>query len=788
MNTAPVHLLEFDKILDRIAAFTHSDISADRVLNISPLGSREEIELRYGQVEEIRQMNRSGISLPLYDFADIRPILELARPAGAVLGPLDLAQFLPVLRIAGAIRKQLDYRDDIPLLTGLGREICGFPDIREALDHAIAPDGDLMDTASTLLFELRRRTRQLTVRVRKRLEEIVREREVAIFLQDDFITQRNGRWVIPVRMDSKGMVPGVVHDVSNSGETAFMEPIEVIGMVNELENLHAEEKAEQIRILREFTSWIRKDADGILADFNAIVEFDRLNAIASFADLIGASRPRLSDDLRIDIRRGHHPLLLLMQRERGGKEVVPLDLTLGGESAGQVLLITGPNTGGKTIAIKSAGLLMLMAQAGIPVPADGESIFPASATLLADIGDEQSIEESLSTFSAHISKIASILRQTGERTIVLLDELGTGTDPTQGAALACGILADLMDKGYLVLATTHLIDIVAFVQRSEGMVNGAMEFDRKTLTPGYRLTIGEPGQSHALDIARRCGLPERVLDTAERMVGRMESDFHSLLHELKELRHRHEQLLKELDHRERQLSAREAAMAAGIREVEARVKEARAKGLQESKELVQSARKEINRILEDARKEKSRTSVKQLAEVEERLDSSLREASGKQPLEPGAIRPGSLVYVRALGTDATVLNVDHKHERLRVKAGAIEIDIPFSGVEQPRGGKQQGKSKAEGKRFLSSDAGGAEDKREINLIGTRVEDAIPLLDRFLDQVALNGWPEARIIHGKGTGNLMRGVREYLARHPQVAGFRPGEPYEGGDGATVVTMR
>lgn len=787
MTTAPLQLLEFDKILERIAAFTHSAISADRAMDIAPLGSLGAIELRSGLVGEIRQMNRSGVSLPLADFLDIRHILELARPSGAVLAPLDLAQLLPVLGIAGAIRRQLDYRGDIPLLADLGRGINGFPDIREALDHAIAPDGDLMDTASALLFELRRKTRQLTVRVRKRLEEIVREREVAIFLQDDFITQRNGRWVIPVRMDSKGMVPGVVHDVSNSGETAFMEPIEVIGMVNELENLHAEEKAEQIRILREFTSWIRQDADGILSDFDAIVEFDLLNAIASLADLLGASPPRLSDDLQLRIRRGYHPLLLLMQRERGGKEVIPLDLSLGGATAGQVLLITGPNTGGKTIAIKSAGLLMLMAQSGIPVPADGESVFPASATLLADIGDEQSIEESLSTFSAHISKISSILRQSGGRTLVLLDELGTGTDPTQGAALACGILDDLANKGCLVLATTHLIDIVAFVHRTDGMVNGAMEFDRKTLTPGYRLTIGEPGQSHALDIARQYGLPEQVLATAEQMVGRMEADFHSLLHDLKELRSSHEQLLRDLELRESRLAAREMAMTASIREIESRVKEARAKGAQEAKELVQAARREINAILEEARKEKSRTSIRKLAEVEERLDGSLREPGGEQALETGAIRPGDRAYVRALGADATVLAVDSKHGRLRVRAGAIEIDIPFSGVEQPRGGERT-KSGAQGGRFLSLVGGGTEESRELNLIGTRVEEAIALLDRLLDQAALNGWPEVRIIHGKGTGKLMRGIREHLARHPQVTGFRPGEPYEGGDGATIVTMQ
>jgi len=787
MNTGSLQLLEFGKILDRIADFTHSETTADETRLLSPLGSREGIELRYGQIGEIRQLYQSGLRLPLNEFTDISHILEYARPAGAVLNPQELAQLLPILRIGRAIRQQLDYRSDSPLLAELGRRITVFPDIQEALEHAIAPDGGLLDTASTLLFELRRKARQLTIRVRKRLEEIVREREVAIFLQDDFITQRNGRWVIPVRMDSKGMVPGVVHDVSNTGETAFMEPIEVIGMVNELENLHAEEKAEQIRILREFTSWVRKDADGILTDFEAIVAFDLLNAIASFAELISASRPNLADDLRLNIRRGYHPLLLLMQRERGGKEVVPLDLRLGADTGNQMLLITGPNTGGKTIAIKSAGLLTLMAQTGMPVPADPESVFPASATLLADIGDEQSIEESLSTFSAHVSKISSIIGQADNRTVVLLDELGTGTDPTQGAALACGILADLKGKGCLVLATTHLIDIVAFVQRTEGMVNGAMEFDRKTLMPGYRLSIGEPGQSHALDIARRCGLPERILATAEQMVGRMESDFHALLADLKDMRRQQEQLLAEMERRERLLAEKEATMAACFSEMQMQRKEARAKGLLDAKELVQSARKEINRILEEARLERGKASVRELAMVEKKLDSSLDELTGAPPVEPSSIQPGSTFYVRALGLDATVVSLDRRHERLRVKAGAMEIDIPFSGVEQARGAGQK-KIRSRGGHVVTVEDETNGEKRELNLIGRRVEEAIPLLDKFLDHAALNGWPEMRIVHGKGTGTLMRGVREYLARHPLVSGFRPGEPYEGGDGATVVTMQ
>jgi len=787
MTTEPLHQLEFEKILARISAFAHSTATTASLKEMAPLFSRQEIELRFGQIEEIRQLSRTGIRLPLDFFDDITEVLELARPAGAVLNPADLSLLLPVLGIGGAIRTQFDYRTDIPLLAELAGSVTGFPEILEALNYAIAPDGGLLDTASSQLFELRRKKKQLTARVRKRLEEIVREREVAIFLQDDFITQRNGRWVIPVRMDSKGMVPGVVHDVSNSGETAFMEPIEIIGMVNELENLGAEEKAEQIRILREFTAWIREDAERIQANFNAMVKLDFLNAIASFADLLGANTPLLADDLQLQIRAGYHPLLLLMQRERGGKHVVPLDLQLGGKSGSTVLLITGPNTGGKTIAIKSAGLLMLMAQSGIPVPAAPNSVFPAQATLLADIGDEQSIEESLSTFSAHIRKISTILRLADARTIVLLDELGTGTDPSQGAALACGILADLQAKGCLVLATTHLIDIVAFVQRTEGMINGAMEFDRRTLTPGYRLATGEPGQSHALDIARTCGLPERILTSAENLLGRMESDFHNLLADLKELRRKHETVLADITARERALAAREDSLAARIKELEQQQRESRAKGLQESKELVQSARREINRILEEARREKSRKSSESLTKLETELDNFIREVKGEQALTADTIQTGKSLFVRALGYDATVLFVDRKHERVRVNAGSMEIEIPFSGLEEPRGEAAKKKAGRRQGSILTTHQE-LEPKRELNLIGCRLEEAIGRLDKFLDLVALNGWKETRIIHGIGTGTLMRGVREYLARHPLVEEFREGEQFEGGAGATVVTMR
>jgi DNA mismatch repair protein MutS2 len=776
-------LLEFDKIIDRMKQFAHSPATLHLLEQIAPLPSRPQIELRLAQIEETRALAAAGICLPIDHFADITGIIDRVRPKGSLLGTDELLELIPLLQVSRRIAALLQYRSDIPLLKELAADIHGFPDILGPLEQTIAADGGLLDTASEHLFNLRKSSRNLAAKIRKRLEEIVRERETAIFLQDDFITQRNGRWVIPVRMDSKGMVPGVVHDVSNSGETAFMEPIEIIGMVNELENVSAEEKAEQIRILKEIAGWIREDADALLADFRALVQLDFINAAGKFADLINAGMPQIADEFMITIQNGRHPLLALMQKERGGSAVVPLDLRLGGSSPNRVLLITGPNTGGKTIAIKTAGLLLLMAQSGLPVPAANSSVFPAAGRLLADIGDDQSIEESLSTFSAHIGKISKIVERADQRTVVLLDELGTGTDPLQGGAIACATLADLMSHGALVLATTHLTDIVTFAHKTSGMANAAMEFDRNRLIPCYRLIMGEPGESHAIDIARRCGLPERILQKAQQLAGTMESEFHTLLAELKESRMKNELLLAATMQREKLLAEKENQAEQALHDIARKAAESRLKALADAKNLVNAARAEINRILDEARREKSRKTAAAIAAVEAGLESEIQKIHPEQRLDLAKLRPGATLFIHLLGRNATLLAIDKKHERLRINAGSLEMEVPIGGVSAPR--EELRSAKTGGRKSLPNQAAAA---TELNLIGCRVDEAVAQVDRFIDDAILNGSREVRIIHGKGTGALMRSVREQLSRSQQIESFRPGEAFEGGDGVTVVILQ
>lgn len=700
-----VRTLEFDRILQEIARYCHSGASRDAVLDILPLPEEDAIAGRFGLVEEIRALTSQGIALRISTFEDVIPVLEKLRPVGAVLAPLELVGFIPLLRTLAAIATQIAYRTDIPRLRELAGSVTGFPDILDPLERSLDSEGNILDTASRLLFDLRTRKRTLTARIRKRLEEIVRERDITVFLQDDFVTQRGGRWVIPVRMDSKGQVPGVVHDVSNSGETAFMEPLEIIGLANELENLTAEEKVEEIRILREICSWIREDSDQIEEQLAILIHLDLLNSIASFADSIEAEVPRIAVGVPLRLVQARHPILLLLQREGSLSRTVPLDLSLGDEDS--VMIITGPNAGGKTIALKTTGLLFLMALSGIPVPAHGSSSFPFITSLLVDIGDEQSIQSSLSTFSAHVANISSILGQAGKNSVILLDELGTGTEPVQGAALACAVLQELQEKGSLVLATTHLTDIVGFVHRREGMVNASMEFDRETFTPLYRLKRGEPGQSHALEIARKYGLPGSVIERAHGMIGRMESEFHSLLDDLKAQRRKYEETLSDLERRVREVAGQEALLETRRAGWDRERRESLEKAYRTSKDIVAGVKRELNAILEEAKRERSRTSMKKLVVVEAQVEAKLREFDPASGLSIDQVREGDAVFVRTIGFDAVVQKVDVKTGRIRVQAAGKELEVPVTDL-----GKRTGAAPQAAKKSRRKDAEGKEAERE----------------------------------------------------------------------------
>jgi DNA mismatch repair protein MutS2 len=781
--------LEFDKLLAEISRHAHSSGTVDRITGIRPLTDLREIRTTSGRVGEIRALDLSGIPLALGSFEDIRPSLEQLRPVGAILPPLELLPFIPVLRLYADLARQFSHRVDIPLLKSIEPQPRGFPDILEPLVASIDSDGSIMDSASTLLRETRRAKRGLAGRIRKKIEEIIRDSGIEKFLQDDFITQRSGRWVIPVRMDSKGMVRGVVHDVSSSGETAFMEPLEIIPFVNELENLTAEEKAEEIRILRQLSGWLREDADGIAACFETLLELDRLNSMARFAIEFDLEPAALNEQGELRLVAARHPLLLMMQKRGIVKNVEPLGLALGGAASdsASVMVITGPNAGGKTIALKTAGMLALMALSGLPVPAGPRSTFPLLDSLLVDIGDEQSIEQSHSTFSAHAARITAILRQGGARTLVLLDELGAGTEPLQGAAIACGVLHELQQQGSMVIATTHLSDIIGFVHQTPGMINAGMEFDDASFTPLYRLIVGEPGQSHAVEIARRFGMPERVIAFARRMLGNAGSEFAGLLTELRQRRKEFEDLHRSLEARQRSLDERSAELDARADQVFQIRKEAAEKGWNDARELISDTRRRTNALLDQLKREKRSEIVDELHQVETELTAQLKPGGALPGLVPlASVRQGDPVHIGSLGYDGVVLSLDPRQTKARVRAGRMELDVPLTDLFRPRAAAERS-GKKPATRSWKMDIVESE-QSELKLIGMRVEAALAELEPFINHAHAAGLREVRVIHGVGTGRLRDAVREELESHPLVEGHRPGEPHEGRDGATVVTLR
>jgi len=779
INRESLQILEFDKILSEISRFSHSDTTQKSILNILPLNSREDIEKRFGQIQEIRRLAQEGTPLKMSFFQDILQVIERVSPEDAVLEPNELLIFLPVLGIISELCSQMKDRNDLPHLMDLTGNLTGFPEILNNIERSIDNDGNILDGASPELLHLRNQIRNLEGKINKRLGEIVRDKGITPFIQDEFITKRSGRWVIPVRMDSKGQIPGVVHDVSRSGETAFIEPLEIIGLVNELENLVAEEKTEEIRILRGICQSIRKVTNGIEEQYRVIVYLDFLHSIARFADLLRMEVPVISDASVIKLFSAKHPLLMLLQKEGGISDVVSLDLNLGEDNT--VMVITGPNAGGKTVAIKTVGLLHLMALSGMPVPADSSSIFPLVNEILVDIGDEQSIESSLSTFSAHISNISEILKRTDSNTLVLMDELGTGTDPIQGAAIACSVLRDLKEKSSLILATTHLLDIVAFVHKTDGMVNASMGFDQKTLAPLYKLKVGEPGQSHALDIARKYGLPFRIIEFAKSMVGSMKVEFHELISELKVKSVRYDNVLNELKLQQKEIEKKDNILREKIIEIDKKKRDILDNAYREAQDFISGIKRQIYAIFEEAKREKKRDAIKKLEKQQKQIDEKLRQFDREPALSMDEIKKGDMVFVKSIGYDAQVEKIDKKNKRLRVMAGSIDIEVPVSDIAPKKGKSPESRRKK------------VEEIQEavplqLNLVGLRVDDALSRLEPFLNHASLAGISEVIIVHGIGKGILLKAVHDHLKGHPLVKQYRSGGESEGRRGVTVVMMK
>jgi DNA mismatch repair protein MutS2 len=796
-------LLEFPQLRDRLAAHTAFPPSKRLAEALEPSSDPVLITRGVDETDQTRELLAERASAGIGSARDIGPPVERAARGGR-LDVADLVAIMVTLEAASRLGEVLS-GERRPLLAELGRRIRPLPALRARLEQSLDPAGTLLDSASPALGGLRRAVRIAYERLRSRLETMVHGSELSGALQESLITLRNGRYVIPVRADARSRVKGIVHDQSASGQTLFVEPLVAVEMGNAWREAQLAVEAEEERILDELSMLVAAQTEPLRETLGALAAFDFWAAKARLASELDAVRAETSPASEVELFGARHPGL--------SGRVVPIDVRLGG--AYTALVITGPNTGGKTVALRTLGLLSLMHQAGLHVPAQPGSRLPIFRDVFADIGDEQSIAQSLSTFSGHLRSIVRIVEQAGPGTLVLLDELGAGTDPTEGSALAQALLDHFIRAGALVVATTHYAELKAYAHNTPAARNASVDFDLETLSPTYHLSIGLPGTSQAFAIAERLGLPEPLVADARSRLSRSQQEFEATLAAIKATEATAADVL------ERVGAAEERARAAQ-RDAE----EERARARRERDDAFMSARDEAERVLASIREEiravrasLERETVTQggLDELARRLDERLEAlpAAGDSggvavPAETGEpLRVGAHARAASGGWEGRIAAIDRGGEQATLEAGEMRVIVPLAdlvptaapaaaggGARAGRGSSgrrgefgrepvQQGRDAEASRRASRAPVRGV--ASTLDLRGARVDEALELLDQFLDQAVVAGVPQVTVVHGHGTGALRDAVRSALGEHAQVREWRPGERGEGGDGASIVLL-
>lgn len=779
-------ILELPAVLEMLAAEAVSDGAKAGALALEPTADRAEVERRQRETTDARDM-MTLYSAPSFDgVKDIRDSLKRA-DAGGMLNTRELTDIAQVLRCArNAISYASGDESGARSIGYLFSSLHANKYLEEKITNSIIGENELADSASPELADIRRAMRVAGSKVREALQKIITSPTYQKALQEPIITMKNGRYVVPVKAEHKGAVPGLTHDISSSGATLFIEPMSAVKANNEIRELLAREEREIERILRELSAEASDFSESITLDYNLLTQLDLVFAKAKLSYKLNCAPPALSDRGELILKKARHPLLKQ-------SEAVPIDIELGGDF--DTLVITGPNTGGKTVSIKTLGLLCLMAQCGLHIPAGDESRIPLFEKVLADIGDEQSIEQSLSTFSSHMTNIVGILSECGEGSLVLFDELGAGTDPAEGAALAVAIIEYARSVGAHIAATTHYAELKIYAMTEKGVMNASCEFDVKTLKPTYRLLMGIPGKSNAFAISERLGLPGHIIDDARRRMDKGDVDFEEALTKLEENRKASEEKREETA----------AALRKAREELDSAEKERR-RAEEERLKFTKNARGEAERIIEDAKRaadeafreiEKLRreaasdTDWQRLNEAKAQLRQGLNEAAGKvtpereAPVERKPTRPavkGDTVEILSIGSRATVLEVN-PDGTLQLQAGILKVTAKQSEVRVT----EQEKIKVKAATVsVPLSAGSA--KSELDVRGMTADETVALVERFIDGAQMRHLNQVTIIHGKGTGVLRKAVHECLKRSKQVKSYRLGRFGEGESGVTIVEIR
>jgi len=788
MDAHTLERLEFGKVLERIAARARLGLGAAATRALRPTTDRAAIETRARRIGDAMAALDQDLAFGVEPFEDPADLLARAGIEDAALAPADLQTVATILGNARDLQKTFHgAREAAPALRKLAADLAPEPALLKAIEEAIEPDGTVADRASPDLARIRRAMRDVQERVRLRLEKMVREADLKPFLTGDYVTLRSGRYVIPVQAVQAGEIPGIIHDRSDSGATVFVEPQQIVALGNELRSLAADEQREVQRILRALTSRVRTHLEPLRETVAALVAFDLVRACAVYGRERRMTPAAFSDDESLVIVKGRHPILEEALSE-SGREVVPLDFEIGGPV--QTIAITGANAGGKTVALKTIGLLTLLAHAGLPVPADEGTRLPHLRQVLVDIGDEQSIEANLSTFTGHMQHVREILASAGEGTLVLLDEIGAGTDPVEGGALACAVLGALHKQGATTVVTTHLGQVKGFVHEHAGMENAAAEFDPETLEPTYRLILGRPGASHALRIARRLGLPEDVLAAAEGLLDSGAIEMEGLLARLTAALKKAEAEAETARRDRAEAEAARKALSKQLADLKRERKEALRKAAEEARGLVENARREMERALREARRagaqpQETRDLRRQVEQKRDALKKKAGELAPKprKPLPLESLSEGRLVWVETMKCHGTVTRIDARRRKVTVDARGLSIEVNASAVQQPDE-KTPPPEPAAGRTIVPHPSAVAP---EVSLRGERYDEARRHLETYLHEAYLADLRSVRIIHGHGTGALQQMVHEFLKEFPLVESFRFGERGEGGRGVTIVNF-
>ena len=795
MDEHTLRVLEFDKVLARLAKHTSFSAGRELALALRPSTDNHEVVASQRRTAEARRLIELQPRVGLGGAHDVRSVADKAA-RGGVLQPNELLDIASTLIGAGELRATIRrFSDELPLLAALTDEVEPLPELAAEITRSIDPRAEVTDAASPALGIIRREVRLAHDRLNTRLQEILHSPNLRDAIQEPIVTLRDGRYVIPIKADQRGHVRGIVHDVSASGATIFLEPLSVVELGNAWREFQLDEEREVERVLRELSGLVGESAEGVIDTVAALAELDLALAKVRLGEELDAPELPHADAAQpwivepggtLYLLNARHPLL--------SGDVVPITISAGGDYT--ALLITGPNTGGKTVALKTAGLLALMAQAGLPVPADAASTVPVFASVHADIGDEQSIEQSLSTFSSHMTHIIQILGTAQRESLVLLDELAAGTDPVEGSALARAILDRLLEIGCLAVATTHHGELKAYAHTTKGVMNASVEFDPEALTPTYHLTIGLPGRSNALAIAERLGLPKELVEAARAAIAPDQAQVESLLYDIR--RERDEAVAARFAEEQARGEAEETRTRAEeqLADLEERLDEM----VDHTTAELESDAAAVRDLLNQAERAAERGRLKRAAERLEKALERRKQLEEKRPPKrpkpkkavpaggpaPSEIQPGDMVWLKGYDRYGEAIAAPDERGEVELRLGNLRSRVRLDQIERVQRPKQKG-GPAAPPAPTSTLAPPGDVPIEIELRGQTVDEALPQIDQYLDRAYRAALPFVRIIHGKGTGTLRRQVRDFLAKHPLVRSYETGAREEGGEGVTVVHL-